>query len=125
MFRWFSSCFLIVRQLFIDFSAVVFCWFCSFFSSAVVFCRLCSCFLPARQVFESLAVVFCLFGSCFVLPDAHSRSIFNCPTAQLFVSCILTFWRLCFAGSAVAFLSFGSYFLTYWQLCFDLSAVVF
>ena len=121
------SCFLTFRQLCFDLSAVVFCWFDS-------------CFLIVWQLFFSVsAIVFCRFGSYFVLPDAHSRTKFNCLTAQLFGSCLLitrqlsfdffdrcslTFWQLFFDNSAVVFCWIESCFLIVRQLFFDFEAVV-
>ena len=80
--------------------------------------------------FES-AVVFYRLGTCFVLPDAHSRSNFNCRTTQLFGSCLLTIRQLSFDFSAVVFWQFGSQILIFrllffaGQLFFDFLAVVF
>ena len=62
-------------------------------------------------------------------PDAHIRSIFNCPIAQLFGSCVLLVQHLSFDISAVVF-GLGSFFIVWQlffefrQLCFDLSAVI-
>ena len=117
-----------------NFSAVVFCLFGSCFltfrqlcfaESAVVFWSFGSWIVRQLFFFSGSAVVFCLLGSCFVLPDGHSRSKFNCPTALFFGSCVLLVRQLSFDFSAVVFCWIGSCFLIVRQLCFDRSAVVF
>ena len=105
VFWLFGSCLLIFRQLF-------------FAGSAVVFWSFGNCF------FSVSAVAFCRFGSCFVLPDAHSRTKFNCLTAQLFGSCLLIIRQLSFNFPTVVFWNFGSCLLTFRQL-FLVSAIVF
>ena len=81
-----------MRQLFFDFSAVVFC--------------LGSCVLLSRQLFFDRSVV--VFRQlCIASPAVVFWS---------FGSCFLTFRQLCFDRSAVVFWSFGSCFLPARQL---------
>ena len=122
VFCWFSSYFLIVRQLLFNISAVVFCrvgscfWlvrqlFCAARRTQWVKIYLLNCpFVTFWQLFFDILTVLCWFGSCvllfrqlFVLPDAHSRSNFNCPT--------LRHVRQLFVASAVVFSWFDSCFV--------------
>ena len=106
-----------MKFLYFDFSTVLFWYFGICFLITLPLC------------FAVLQFFFWSCVSCFVQPDAHSRSIFNCLTAQLFGSYVLLVRQLSFDISAVVFDLGNCFFIVrqlffeFRQLCFDLSAV--